>query len=587
MDDAQYYRQLRRNIVLVVIAVSITPMLLIGAITGYEFHISYYAKVLAHLQELVEKHNQNLDGFLNERQVNIRFLGRAFGYEQLADESRLEALLQMLQEEHHGVFVDLGLVDEKGIQVAYAGPFKLAQADYADAEWFREAMKSPSYISGVFLGLRGLPHFIVTVKVREDDKTWILRSTIDFVAFNTLVENFQLGETGLAYIVNSKGEFQTRPRQDPVLIRETYEAFLEDRPLEEETFTIAEGHSERIQKVWKQDTGADRVAIIEKRSLAGRRYLCVMTSLKGGEWILVYQQEARDAFSELYYNRNIAILIMVLGSVAVVFAAIVLSRRMVFFIAQADREKEMMNEQVIEAGKLASVGELAAGIAHEINNPVAIMVEEAGWVEDLLEEEDLKGAENLEELQRALKQIRTQGARCKEITHKLLSFARRTDPRVQTVSINELVQEVVGLSEQKARFGNVKISLSLSERLLPVKAAPSEIQQVLMNLINNAIDAIDKKGGEVEVTTRGDGDLVVIDVADDGQGIPKSNLQRIFDPFFTTKPVGKGTGLGLSICYGIVKKMGGEITVNSAVDVGTTFHVYIPVADGEEAEDRA
>ena len=587
MDDAQYYRQLRRNIVLVVIAVSITPMLLIGAITGYEFHISYYAKVLAHLQELVEKHNQNLDGFLNERQVNIRFLGRAFGYEQLADESRLEALLQMLQEEHHGVFVDLGLVDEKGIQVAYAGPFKLAQADYADAEWFREAMKSPSYISGVFLGLRGLPHFIVTVKIQEDDKTWILRSTIDFVAFNTLVENFQLGETGLAYIVNSKGEFQTRPRQDPVLIRETYEAFLEDRPLEEETFTIAEGHSERIQKVWKQDTGADRVAIIEKRSPAGRRYLCVMTSLKGGEWILVYQQEARDAFSELYYNRNIAILIMVLGSVAVVFAAIVLSRRMVFFIAQADREKEMMNEQVIEAGKLASVGELAAGIAHEINNPVAIMVEEAGWVEDLLEEEDLKGAENLEELQRALKQIRTQGARCKEITHKLLSFARRTDPRVQTVSINELVQEVVGLSEQKARFGNVKISLSLSERLLPVKAAPSEIQQVLMNLINNAIDAIDKKGGEVEVTTRGDGDLVVIDVADDGQGIPKSNLQRIFDPFFTTKPVGKGTGLGLSICYGIVKKMGGEITVNSAVDVGTTFHVYIPVADGEEAEDRA
>ena len=79
----------------------------------------------------------------------------------------------------------------------------------------------------------------------------------------------------------------------------------------------------------------------------------------------------------------------------------------------------------------------------------------------------------------------------------------------------------------------------------------------------------------------------MIDVADDGQGIPKSNLQRIFDPFFTTKPVGKGTGLGLSICYGIVKKMGGEITVNSAVDVGTTFHVYIPAADGEEAEDRA
>jgi two-component system, NtrC family, sensor kinase len=107
------------------------------------------------------------------------------------------------------------------------------------------------------------------------------------------------------------------------------------------------------------------------------------------------------------------------------------------------------------------------------------------------------------------------------------------------------------------------------------------MQQVLLNLINNAIDAIGPGGGEVEIATRVDNENVVVDVKDNGQGIPKSIQARIFDPFFTTKPVGKGTGLGLSICYGIVKKLGGDITLNSAVGVGTTFHIHIPIHSSE------
>jgi two-component system NtrC family sensor kinase len=263
--------------------------------------------------------------------------------------------------------------------------------------------------------------------------------------------------------------------------------------------------------------------------------------------------------------------------------AFVLSSRMVQHVEHADREQEMMNEQVIEAGRLASVGELAAGIAHEINNPIAIMVEEAGWIGDLLQEEEIKESENVTEFRRALNQIGVQGQRCKEITHKLLSFARRTDPRVREVQLNELVEEVVGVSEQRSRFGNVKVSLHLDPSLPAVAVSPSEMQQVLLNLINNAIDAIGPGGGDVEITTRVDKENVVVDVQDNGQGIPKAIQARIFDPFFTTKPVGKGTGLGLSICYGIVKKLGGDITVNSAVGVGTTFHIHMPIHSSKAA----
>jgi len=322
---------------------------------------------------------------------------------------------------------------------------------------------------------------------------------------------------------------------------------------------------------------ADHSAAIGQVELAGREFLYVTTPLKSGEWILIYQQDEADAFKSLYQTRLLALFIFLVGGVGIVVVAFVLASRMVHHVEEADREQEMMNEQVIEAGKLASVGELAAGIAHEINNPIAIMVEEAGWIGDLLQEEDFEGSENLTEFKRALAQIRIQGERCKEITHKLLSFARRTDPRVREVQMNELVEEIVGVSEQRSRFSNVKINLQLDPSLPAVAVSPSEMQQVLLNLINNAIDAIGTGGGEVTITTRVDEDNVVIDVEDTGHGIPKAIMPRIFDPFFTTKPVGKGTGLGLSICYGIVKKLGGDITVNSAVGLGTAFHIHLPI----------
>jgi len=235
-----------------------------------------------------------------------------------------------------------------------------------------------------------------------------------------------------------------------------------------------------------------------------------------------------------------------------------------------------MSEQMVQTGKLASVGELAAGIAHEINNPVAIMVEEAGWIEDLLEEEDLRSVKNLEEFKRALHQIRNQGKRCKEITHKLLSFARKTDATVQEVQLNDLIEEVVSLSAQRARYSNVTIHTDLEESLPTLSISKSEIQQVFLNLINNAIDAMDRQGGTIDIATRAEEDSVTIFVADTGPGIPRANLDRVFDPFFTTKPVGKGTGLGLSICYGIIKKLGGEIDVRSVIEVGTTFRIRLP-----------
>jgi two-component system, NtrC family, sensor kinase len=584
MEGKKYYRSLTRNMIVIMLLVSIAPLLLVSGLVGYHFEISYREKVVAHLIEMVQKHQQNINIYLNEKLSYIRVLANTFTFDQLSSDNFLEHKLLNLQRGYGGVFVDLGLVNERGIQVAYAGNLKLERADYSEADWFKKAVEREFYISDVFMGLRKQPHFIVTVKRRWLDNEWILRSTIDFEAFNELVESIHIGDTGSAFIINRDGEYQTRPRAMPALSKEILLPLLKEKEMKRGPIPTSREKLKKISSVSLQEDAGGQNAAVGEVEYGGKVLLYVIMPLKSGEWFLVYQQEEGDAFSSVYRARYLAILICVLGGISILVMALVLSRKIVGRIVQADQEKEMMNEKVIEAGKLASVGELAAGIAHEINNPIAIMVEEAGWIGDLLGEDDLRESENVTEFKRALDQIRTQGERCKEITHKLLSFARRTDPRIREVRFNDLIEEVLGVAEQRSRFSNVKVITNLTPDLPLVAASPSEMQQVLLNLINNAIDAIGTGGGSIEVTSRTDGDMVVVDVADNGQGIPPAVLQRIFDPFFTTKPVGKGTGLGLSICYGIVKKLGGDITVNSAVDVGTVFHIYLPKSKKQDSE---
>jgi two-component system NtrC family sensor kinase len=551
-----YYRSLTRKMILTIIIVSFTPLILVGSIILYRFHVSYQEKVEAHLQELVLKHKQTIDNFLKEKLGNIRFLAETFCFDELKDMSFLQDRLDLLQQSFGPVFVDLGVVNSQGLQVAYAGPFRLGEALYFEADWFKKAMKKRYFISDVFLGLRGLPHFIVAVRDNWMGEPWILRATIDFVAFNDFVKTVRIGETGFAYILNREGIFQTKPFFDIALKNEPYRDFL---------------------KIKENDP--QKVHIVERKDDSGKRNIYVASFLKDGDWLLVYQQNHRDAYMDFYRAIILAVMIMVFGAFGIVFAALILSQRMVRRISMADQEKEMMDKQIIETGKLASVGELAAGIAHEINNPVAIMVEEAGWIKDLLEEEEFRKSENLDEFERALNQIKTQGRRCKEITHKLLSFARKTDSRVQETHINELIRELVALSEQRAKYAKITIHTDFQNDLPATYLAQSEMQQVLLNLINNAIDAMESEGGGLTISTRFEVEegVIVIEVSDNGPRIPEANLSRIFEPFFTTKPMGKGTGLGLSICYGIIQKMGGRIDVKSAIDSGTTFYIRLPV----------
>lgn len=546
------YDKLTRNIALAVILVSLAPLIMVGGLIFDQFRSIYQEKVYAHLSEVVDKHADNIDTFLQDKLYETQYLGTVYSYDELIAPGFLEDTLRGVQQQYGRIFVDLGVIDENGRQVAYAGPYDLWNAQYSEAEWYRNSREKDAYISDVFEGLRHSPHFIIAIKGQSGAKRWTLRATIDFLAFSHLVENIRMGETGYAYIINNQGVLQTRPPEQ-----------------RGKDFSFSE------VKVVPYGGAPSGVSVREAEGSDGETYLAVSSRLNNGQWELVYQQNVSDAFSAMKRTEYITLIIFLLGSISIVVTALLVSRKLVVRYRSIDQEAELMNKQMVETGKLAAIGELAAGIAHEINNPVAIMIEEAGWVSDLMQDEGQE-LNSANEIDRALKQVRTQGQRCKDITHKLLSFARQTDSRVTSVNISELIREVIDLSMQQARYAHVEFSLDFEEGMPEIEGSVTELQQVFLNLVNNSIQAMEQEGGILSVSCRENDSMAEVVVGDTGPGIPAANLSRIFEPFFTTKQVGKGSGLGLSICYGIIHQMGGEIDVESTVGVGTRFIIRLP-----------
>lgn len=539
----RYSKRIIRNMVIILIGVAIAPMVLVTGIILYRFNSFSHEMVHTHLEGLVLRNKQHIDFFLNEKLSNIRYLSRGFESELFKHDTFLMERLQDLREEYGPDFVDLELIDGHGRQVAYAG-LSGKGAYHGNTRWFKETMETRHHISDVFQGPKALPQCIVATKIQKENTQWILKAAIDFGSINLMVENLKAGKTGIAFIVNRQGEFQT---QRPDKIKLTPQLYL---------------------------------SLFDKATNTGQineKHIIVSASLKNTDWILILQQDIDEAFSDLNFSKKFAVLFFSLGSIGIILVCVLLFRRASKTISEATSEKELvMTQQFIESGKLDSIGELASGIAHEINNPVAIIVEEAGWVQDLIHE-GIDKNDNLEEFIRALKQIETQGHRCKEITRKLLSFGRKTDSRVESIQLNDLIEEVISLSLEKARHANVKIHTNLDPHLPEIQASVTEIQQVLSNIINNGLDAMENKGDRLDISSKSNEDHIVITVRDNGPGIPAINLNRVFDPFFSTKPVGKGSGLGLSICYSIIKKMGGRIDFESVVGEGSAFHVVLPL----------
>jgi len=249
---------------------------------------------------------------------------------------------------------------------------------------------------------------------------------------------------------------------------------------------------------------------------------------------------------------------------------------MVASIRERDEQlQQQTQEELMRSDRLAMIGQLAAGVAHEINNPLGSILL---FSRLLLQQAPREGVmrENLHRIEKETK-------RCHTIVQSLLEFARQREPQVELLHVNGILDSTVQLFESQFLFHNIEVVRDYQPDLPQVRADPAQVQQVFMNIIINAADAMKGKGTLTITTRSADADKqVVISISDTGCGIPPEDIERIFDPFFTTKGVGHGTGLGLSLSYGIIQRHGGSLRVNSEVGVGTTFVAVLPASEEEQ-----
>lgn len=236
-----------------------------------------------------------------------------------------------------------------------------------------------------------------------------------------------------------------------------------------------------------------------------------------------------------------------------------------------------LDERLRQSHKLAVMGELSAGIAHEINNPLAVIGQEAEWMGHLVNEMRASGDLRPDDLEESTREIQRQVGRCREIARNLLDFARKKDPLLQVGDLHELIEDMVKLVEKVNGRTGIRIVRDYCRDLPQVRTDHPLLKQVILNLLNNACHA-SEPGGSIAVRTAPAARTHVnIVVEDTGCGIAPEHLDKIFDPFFTTKPPEKGTGLGLFICQGIIERLGGEILVESELGKGTKFIIHLPV----------
>jgi len=248
-------------------------------------------------------------------------------------------------------------------------------------------------------------------------------------------------------------------------------------------------------------------------------------------------------------------------------------------VQERTRELQQVQDQLVHAGKMAAIGELAAGVAHEINNPLTGVLTFSSLL--------LKRLDDNHPWKKDLETIVQQTSRCRNIVKGLLDFARQRKPDKKLSDIIALLEKTLTLLEQQAPFQNIQIVKEYGKEIPPVFIDGDQIEQVFMNILLNAADAMTEKGGILRIETALTDGMVEVSFSDTGQGITKENIRKLFDPFFTTKQTGKGTGLGLAISYGIIQGHNGDITVESEVGKGSIFRVKLPVRSESQRPDQA
>ena len=560
------YRSLRRLMTVLMVAVSVTPLLLLSAISHVQYMRTLERELESPVYALARKSQAALELYLGERVSTVSFLAHAYTFKDLLDERTLNRVFLALKSEFQG-FVDMGLVDADGRQVGYVGPYKLKGADYAGKPWLHDTEIKGRYLSNAILGYRGYPHLVVAVhRLEEDGVSWTLRVATDTLRIQQVVSTVGPEQDTDVFLVDTEGVLQT----DSNLFGKALEKLPMDLP-----------------------PASHETVVRHTTSPKGRQLMVASCTLAGTDFMLLAVKPTEDAIRPWLALRT-ELLLVLCGGIALIFmVSNLLMQQLINRLQASDERRVAVFAQMEHNQKLSSIGRLAAGVAHEVNNPLAVIYEKAGLAQDLLSMGKVCGdGKDKERLSALLESIESTVERARGITHRLLGFARRMEANRQTLHIEEVISETLGFLEREAKNRGVKLEAELPPNLPEIVSDRGQLQQVFLNIVGNALDAL--AGGEggaqapqgeerfVKIRCQSQDGQMLVSVRDNGKGMSPEVLKHIFEPFYSTKK-DKGTGLGMFITYGIVRKLGGEIHVQSEEGRGSTISITLPLTPPDVA----
>jgi two-component system NtrC family sensor kinase len=553
--DQFNFRRIWNLAVLLTAGVALVPLTTMTVIHYQVTQNAIESEINNHTYRLVVNTWGTVSYFLDERRTVLDLIAQDTTFEELNDPARLSAILKNLKRRLGGL-VDLGVVNSSGRQTAYVGPYKLTNVDYSDQKWFKKVMERGVYTSDLFLGFRNIPHIVIAGKYHLTGSSfYVLRATLDIDTVNNALYRLELSGFGDAFIINKEGMLQTPSRY----------------------------HGKALNKIsLSVPVYSSKAQVVNDKDPKGEPLIVGYAYIPDTPFILMIVQKKDELMKPWYKIRMELIWFLVISITVILLVTLGVVTYLVNRIYVADQERAMSLHHMEYSNRLASIGRLAAGVAHEINNPLAIINEKAGLIKDMFTYKEMYSEDK--KLIGLVDSIISSVDRCGTITKRLLGFARHMDVSIQPVNLREVIHEVLGFLEKEAEYRSITVSVDVPDDIPQFESDRGKLQQIFLNLVNNAFAAM-KEGGRLDINVRRkDEDSISATVSDTGCGILEADINRIFEPFFSTKTKKGGTGLGLSITCGLVQEIGGDIDVHSEVGKGTSFIITLPLKPKKKRE---
>lgn len=597
----KFVKTIQFRLLLFASLISLVPLLVLGGYNLKAARANLETSVWNHQAYVTQGIAADISSMLDEAKQTFLILARAEGLD-FADkplrerERILYACLTSLP------YVDeISAIDKDGLELAQVSRFRLDTGDSFKLknpeDIIKELEPMKPYISKVYMDEDKQPAFILAVPFLSSENRFTGAITAK-ISLRSIVQKISLVSGGKEsiFLVDEEGR---------LIGHNDYSQVLRQPDISKSLPAV---------EVTPESSGERKPLVRNYQSYTGEQVVGSYLPIEGTEWAVILEEPEVYAYASFTKLKET----FVLSTLGLVLLVLLISisfslsfgrrldslRQGVLKIHEGEwgytipvkkedeigevlhafnelsvelEKKKQVEAAMMRADQMVTVGQLAAGVAHEINNPLAAIYLSVEEVLERLEEGDAEPQER-QAMQRYLKTIAEQAERCSGITSQLLDFAhqsRQEDVQESLYNLNDLIQKNSGLLHYRFRKQQIELEENLEANLPLLLGDQSAIQQVIFNLICNALDAM-PEGGTLKIETSSEDEWVSLRIQDEGIGIPEEHLTRIFEPFFTTKPTGKGTGLGLSVCYGLVQKAQGQIKIESTLGVGTIVTVRLP-----------